>query len=190
MHNYYAGLQLRKYLRNVLCLMWAITSIIYLTPLWIDYVYEKTISIYTFIFKTNDYTKLQFFEPSFFIPFFIVLLILIGSMLIIFLTRHMPKYVLDKKYPYPQYKGIENYVLDGVVNIISKIKNFLISTFSNIFERKMLTVMFIPHSERKIANAYTGSFRTPIPEIKGQLFRLKKDTCSGNKRTLSAGAPE
>jgi len=38
--------------------------------------------------------------------------------------------------------------------------------------------------------AYTGSFRTPIPEIKGQLFRSKKDTCSGNKRTLLAGAPE
>ncbi|MCF6335016.1 MAG: ribonuclease H-like domain-containing protein [Spirochaetales bacterium] len=38
--------------------------------------------------------------------------------------------------------------------------------------------------------AYTGSFRTPIPEIKGQLFRPKKDTYSGNKRTLLAGAPE
>ena len=38
--------------------------------------------------------------------------------------------------------------------------------------------------------AYTGSFRTPILEIKGQLFRSKKDTCSGNKRTLSACTPE
>ncbi len=60
--------------------------------------------------------------------------------------------------------------------------NISLSTFSYHVNREK--------NKESASGAYTGPKRTPIPEIKGQLFRSKADRHSGNKRTLFEGAPE
>ncbi len=120
---------LRLPVRILLISIWSFCYVIFLIPLFSIILYQLTSLISFFYENASTQSNITTFTEIFALIILFSLLI-IGIFLLIVATRRIPKYV----------KPLRNYII------------FLFSILQKLFRNRKVTVMLIPHSEKRILN--------------------------------------